>query len=149
MDCQRAVGKSQKAVPEQTAGQALAAYGAQKERFTAAQAFDFFQVEAVGEVKETNRKHSAQTNNQACLHAPRKRRADGCDWRHPGHTAVGQVQPGGKPENPPDVVGTAQADACLQGGMQVVLQKERYTSQKCLRCDRLNKPSGREYHCRA
>ena len=47
--------------------------------------------------------------------------------------AVGQVQPGGKPENPPDVVGTAQADACLQGGMPVVLQKERYTSQKCLR----------------
>jgi putative transposase len=34
-------------------------------------------------------------------------------------------------------------------GMQVVLQEERYTSQKCLRCDRLNKPSGREYHCRA
>jgi hypothetical protein len=115
MDCQRAVGKSQKAVPEQTAGQALAAYGAQKERFTAAQAFDFFQVEAVGEVKETNRKHSAQTNNQACLHAPRKRRADGCDWRHPGYTAVGQVQQGGKPENPPDAVGTAQADAHLQG----------------------------------
>jgi len=63
--------------------------------------------------------------------------------------AVGQAQPGGKPENPPDVVGTAQADARLQGGMPVVLQKERYTSQKCLRCDRLNKPSGREYHCRA
>jgi len=34
-------------------------------------------------------------------------------------------------------------------GMQVVLQEERYTSQKCLRCDRLNKPSGREYHCQA
>ena len=34
-------------------------------------------------------------------------------------------------------------------GMQVVLQEERYTSQKCPRCNRLNKPSGREYHCRA
>ncbi len=34
-------------------------------------------------------------------------------------------------------------------GMQVVLQQERYTSQKCPRCNRLNKPSGREYHCRA
>ena len=33
--------------------------------------------------------------------------------------------------------------------LQVVLQEERYTSQKCLRCDLLNKPSGREYHCRA
>lgn len=34
-------------------------------------------------------------------------------------------------------------------GMQVVLQEERYTSQKCPHCNRLNKPSGREYHCRA
>jgi putative transposase len=34
-------------------------------------------------------------------------------------------------------------------GMRVVLQEERYTSQKCPRCNRLNKPSGREYHCRA
>jgi putative transposase len=34
-------------------------------------------------------------------------------------------------------------------GMQVVLQEERYTSQKCPRCNRLNKPGGREYHCRA
>jgi len=34
-------------------------------------------------------------------------------------------------------------------GMRVVLQEERYTSQKCPRCNRLNKPGGREYHCRA
>ncbi|MFS8783939.1 RNA-guided endonuclease InsQ/TnpB family protein [Synechococcus sp. R6-6] len=36
-----------------------------------------------------------------------------------------------------------------QLGMRVVLQEERYTSQKCPRCNMLHKPSGREYHCRA
>lgn len=34
-------------------------------------------------------------------------------------------------------------------GMRVVLQEERYTSQKCPRCNMLHKPSGREYRCRA
>ncbi|MFS8884315.1 transposase [Synechococcus sp. R55.3] len=34
-------------------------------------------------------------------------------------------------------------------GMWVVLQEERYTSQKCPRCHMLHKPRGREYHCRA
>ncbi|MGY2795230.1 transposase, partial [Thermostichus sp. MS-CIW-36] len=34
-------------------------------------------------------------------------------------------------------------------GMWVVLQEERYTSQKCPRCHMPHKPTGREYHCRA